>query len=202
MPVEAFLHALTSYFVIIDPIGAAVIFYALTDGKGGKYRVNMAIKTMLVSTAIILLFGFFGEALLSRLGISIESLRVAGGLLLFYTAFHMITGSRKADDEETDSALIDISVYPMAIPLISGPGCLTLTILLFSGANSTAEMAGVIVAVLMICLMTFISFLASERIMTWMGPTGDDIIKRLFGVLLAALAIQFMADGIRQLAAM
>ncbi|MCG8473598.1 MAG: MarC family protein [Desulfobacterales bacterium] len=199
MPIETFLHALTSYFVMIDPIGAAVIFYALTEGKGSKYRVSMAVKTIMVSITIILVFGFWGEVLLARLGISIESLRVAGGLLLFYTAFHMITGSPEGP-RQGGADLEDISVYPMAIPLISGPGCLALTILLFSGASETVEKAGVIGAVILINAVTLIAFLFSSRIIRCIGQTGDDIIKRLFGVILAALAIQFIADGVRQLA--
>ncbi|BCS96148.1 UPF0056 inner membrane protein [Desulfoluna limicola] len=200
MPVETFLHALTSYFVIIDPLGAAVIFYALTDGKGRTYRVNMALKSIAVSTCIILAFGFFGESILTRLGISIEALRVAGGLLLFYTAFHMITGAETKTDGESLQGLTDISVYPMSIPLLSGPGCLTLTILLFSGASGTAEVVSVMGSVLIINGITLAAFLFSDAIMKCIGSTGDDIIKRLFGVILAALAIQFIADGIRQLA--
>lgn len=199
MPVETFLHALTSYFVIIDPLGAAVIFYALTDGKGRSYRVAMALKSIAISTCIILAFGFFGEAILTRLGISIEALRVAGGLLLFYTAFHMITGAESPTEGDAPQGLTDISVYPMSIPLLSGPGCLTLTILLFSGASTAAAVVSVVGSVLIINGITLAAFLFSDVIMRGIGPTGDDIIKRLFGVLLAALAIQFIADGIRQL---
>lgn len=202
MPVETFLHALTSYFVIIDPLGAAIVFYALTDGKGRSYRRSMAVKSIGVSIGIILAFGFFGEAILSRLGISIEALRVAGGLLLFYTAFHMITGAEGHADGGTVQGLTDISVYPMAIPLLSGPGCLTLTILLFSGAAGTVEVVAVVGAALIINALTLLSFLFAGTVIRCIGSTGDDIIKRLFGVILAALAIQFIADGIRQLAGM
>ncbi|WP_300666848.1 MarC family protein [Desulfoluna sp.] len=202
MPVETFLHALTSYFVIIDPLGAAIIFFALTNGKGQSYRRNMAVKSVAVSTCIILAFGFFGEAILSRLGISIEALRVAGGFLLFYTAFHMITGAESQPGGGAVQGLTDISVYPMSIPLLSGPGCLTLTILLFSGASGTLEVVSVMGAVVIINTVTFIAFLYAGAIMKCLGGTGDDIIKRLFGVILAALAIQFIADGIRQLAGM
>ena len=202
MPIETFLHALTSYFVIIDPLGGAVIFYALTQGKGHAYRVKMAVKSIAVSTCIILAFGFFGEVILTRLGISIEALRVAGGLLLFFTAFHMITGEATHTEGEIPHGFVDISVYPMSIPLLSGPGCLTLTILLFSAASGTAEVGAVMASVLLINGVTLLAFLFSDRVMQCLGSTGDDIIKRLFGVLLAALAIQFIADGIRQLVAL
>ncbi len=197
---DVFLHALTSYFVIIDPIGAALIFHGLSEGRGGAYELRMALRAVLISMAIVLLFGFFGEALLTRLGISIEALRVAGGLLLFYTAFHMITqpasGSVKAAVYD-----LDISVYPMSIPLIAGPGCLTLTILLFSGPEGQAHRWPLLAAVVLIYALTFVLLLASRSIKALVGKTGDDILRRLLGVLLAALAIQFVADGIRQIAA-
>lgn len=196
MNIEIFLHALTSYFVIIDPIGTSLIFHGLTDGGSRRYTVVMAVRTVVISTLIVLTFGFFGETILTRLGISIESLRVAGGLLLFYTAFHMITKQNNPPEKEGDT-YEDISVYPMSIPLIAGPGCLTLTILLFS--NSKSDVPSIMAAVLLIYAMTFFSFILSTRIKNLIGKTGDDIIRRLLGVLLAALAIQFIADGIRQI---
>ncbi len=124
MNLDIFLYALTSYFVIIDPIGTAVVFYGLTSGADQSYRYRMAIRAVVISTIIVLCFGFFGEHILTNLGISIASLRVAGGLLLFYTAFGMIT-RQQVDTERTDLQ-VDISVYPLSIPLIAGPGCLTL----------------------------------------------------------------------------
>lgn len=191
---EIYLHALTSYFVIIDPIGTAVIFHGLTGGAERAYVRRMALRSVLISTAIVLLFGFCGEALLTSLGISIASLRVAGGFLLFYTAFNMITQQgRKARKSQLQT---DISVYPLSIPLIAGPGCLTLTILLFSQGGTAALSA----AVLTIYLVTLAAFLGSGQIHRLIGETGDDILRRLLGVVLAALAVQFMADGIRQLA--
>ena len=191
---EIYLHALTSYFVIIDPIGTAVIFHGLTGGAERAYVRRMALRSVLISTVIVLLFGFCGEALLASLGISIASLRVAGGFLLFYTAFNMITQQgRKARKSQLQT---DISVYPLSIPLIAGPGCLTLTILLFSQGGRAALSA----AVLTIYLFTLAAFLGSGKIHRLIGETGDDILRRLLGVVLAALAVQFIADGIRQLA--
>ena len=191
---EIYLHALTSYFVIIDPIGTAVIFHGLTGGAERAYVRRMALRSVLISTVIVLLFGFFGESLLTSLGISIASLRVAGGFLLFYTAFNMIT--RQGRKERRSQLQTDISVYPLSIPLIAGPGCLTLTILLFSQGGTLQLTA----AVLTIYLATLAAFLGSGKIHRLIGETGDDILRRLLGVVLAALAVQFIADGIRQLA--
>ena len=195
---DILLHALTSYFVIIDPIGTAVVFHTLTDGSNREYRLRMAIRAVVISTIIVLLFGFFGEQVLTGLGISIASLRVAGGLLLFYTAFGMIT--RQQQEENRVDLQVDISVYPLSIPLIAGPGCLTLTILLFADRSQSGGTSALILAVLLSYLLTLAGMLSSSLIRKMIGRTGDDILRRLLGVILAALAIQFIADGVRQLA--
>jgi len=199
MFLESFLHALTSYFVIVDPIGTALIFHGLVSGGDRPYAVRMAMRSVCISVVIVLLFGAFGEPLLTSLGISIEALRVAGGLLLFYTAFHMITKGRPPS-ERRPKTLIDISVFPLSIPLIAGPGCLTLTILLFSKPATWDATGGLVVAILLVFLMTLGCLLGSTTIKKLIGETGDDILRRLLGVILAALAIQFIADGIKQLA--
>lgn len=197
MPAEIFLHALTSYFVIIDPIGTALIFHSLTAGGSRTYAVRMAVRAVSISTVVILLFGFFGEGFLAKLGISIAALRVSGGLLLFFTAFHMVT--RAKGDERSFTTEVDISVFPMSIPLISGPGCLTLTILLFSLPTAKSEVVALTAAVLIINLVTFVALLLAAKVSRMIGKTGDDILRRLLGVILAALSVQFVADGIRQI---
>jgi multiple antibiotic resistance protein len=199
MDFSILLHALTSYFVIIDPIGTAIVFHALTGGGNRAYTYRMAIRAVIISTVIVLLFGFLGEKVLTSLGISIASLRVAGGLLLFYTAFDMITSQKK--EKGCVDLQVDISVYPLSIPLIAGPGCLTLTILLFADRSLPGQASTLIVAVLLIYLVTFICMIISRHIRRLIGRTGDDILRRLLGVILAALAIQFIADGVRQLVA-
>lgn len=197
MDISVFLHGLTSYFVIIDPIGAALIFNALLTGEENSVRrKRMALKTCLISTIIVLTFAFLGEALLSRLGISIEALRVSGGILLFVTAFGLIT-------RETGYAIAgknsDISVFPMSIPLIAGPGCLTLTILLFSNREAPGATLALVLAVLLNYGIAFFALLFSDRVKKIVGRTGDDILRRLLGVILAALAVQFISDGVIQL---
>jgi len=199
MVIESYLHALISYFVIIDPIGAALIFHVLVSSGEKAYATRMALRSVSISVVIVLLFGFFGEPLLTGLGITIEALRVAGGLLLFYTAFHMITAGR-TPPELPSKTLVDISVFPLSIPLIAGPGCLTLTILLFSGSSGTAETVSLVLAVLTVFALTLLALLTAAGISRLVGETGDDVLRRLLGVILAALAIQFIADGVRQLA--
>jgi len=191
-----FLNALTGFFVIIDPIGAALVFHSLIP-EGEKYhRRMMAVKSILISVFLLIVFGNYGEPLLNQLGININSLRIAGGLLLFYTAFNMIT---EAVEYEDTTHKKDISVFPMTIPLLAGPGALTLSILLFSNASETSANLSVIAAILSILLLTFILMLMSKYLKKIIGRTGDEILRRFLGVLLAALSIQFIYDGIRKM---
>ncbi len=195
---DIFLHALTSYFVVIDPIGTALIFHGLTTDCDRTYVKRMALRSTLIAAAIVLVSAFFGEALLIKLGISIEALRVSGGLLLFITAFNMVTKGETGRKWQSGDD-VDISVFPMSIPLLSGPGCLTVTILLFSQAPTVSGSLSLVVAVLAIYLITYLAFLSATRVKGIIGRTGDDILRRLLGVILAALAIQFIADGVRQI---
>jgi multiple antibiotic resistance protein len=127
-----FLNAFTALFVIIDPIGAALIFHSLNPPHEFKYRIIVALKVFCFSLLLLIGFGVYGKELLAQLGISIAALRIAGGILLFYTAFHMITRELRFD---LDSGRGDISVFPMSIPLVAGPGSLTVCILLFSSSS-------------------------------------------------------------------
>jgi len=196
MSLEVLLTALTSYFVIIDPIGVSLIFNGFVKDADDNYRRKTAVKSIIISFAIIFLFGFYGKDILIRLGISIEAFRISGGLLLFYTAFNMVTGDKSL--KFSDRSGQDISVYPMSVPLVAGPGCLTLTILLFSEVKKN-EYISLILAILAVLILTLFGLLLSGNIKKLIGSTGDDIIRRLLGVLLAALSIQFIADGIRQI---
>ena len=192
-----FLTALLSYFVIIDPIGVSLIFAGLTKDKEDSYCRKMGFRSVLLSAIIILCFGFFGEELLTKLGIAIESFRIAGGLLLFYTAFNMITKQEAFPLERSRQAPEDISVYPLSFPLLAGPGCLTLTVLLYADAGQELEdVIALVVAVLLVYSVTFFCFMSAHKLSHFMGETGNNIAKRLLGVLLASLSIQFIADGI------
>lgn len=196
MDLAIYLHAMTALFVIIDPIGTALIFNSLTVSSDRSHRTKMALKSVLISSFTLILFGNYGEALFSELGISINSLRISGGLLLFYTAFKMITEETTVSIQEKDT---DISVFPLSIPLLSGPGTLTLSVLLFSNTNDLSGSISIAGAIVSILFFTFILMIGSQYLKRVIGRTGDEILKRFFGVILAALAIQFIFDGVNNL---
>ncbi|MEH6814882.1 MAG: MarC family protein [Motiliproteus sp.] len=193
MDLATYLNAVTALFVIIDPVGAALIFHSLVPVGDNRHRLVMAVKATLISTLLLFIFGNYGEQLLNRLGISIEALRISGGLLLFFTAFNMIT---KDIELAQSTERKDVSVFPMSIPMLAGPGSLTLVILLFSRADSTSSQLSVLAAILTITLTTLVLMLLSKYVKVIIGRTGDEILRRFLGVILAALAIQFVADGI------
>ncbi|WP_417578778.1 MarC family protein [Nitrincola sp.] len=192
MELTTFLNAFTGFFVIIDPIGTALIFHALLPEGDKRHRVIMAVKATLISAVLLLVFGNFGEAFLNSLGININALRISGGLLLFFTAFNLITREVKMTQSEGKQ---DISVYPLSIPLLAGPGALTLSILLFSGAETAAQEISVLAAVIITYGLTLVLMLLSGYVKRVIGKTGDEILRRFLGVILAALAIQFIYDG-------
>lgn len=197
MDIAVYLNALTGFFVITDPIGTTLVFHSLIPENEVKHRRKMAFKTVIISMFLLIVFGNYGEPLLNQLGININSLRIAGGLLLFYTAFNMITEKIEYD---TSTQKRDISVFPMTIPLLAGPGGLTLSILLFSQSTETSANIGVIAAIISILLLTLILMLLSRYLKKVIGNTGDEILRRFLGVILAALSIQFIYDGIINIA--
>lgn len=197
MDVAVYLNAMIALFVIIDPIGAALIFHSLVPVDDMRHRVKMAIKAAVISSTLLILFGSFGEPLLHKLGISIDALRISGGILLFYTAFHMIT---KDTEHTSTTERKDIAVFPMSIPMLAGPGSLTLAILLFSKASDYQGTLSIILAILTISLGTLVMMILSRYVKKIIGRTGDDILRRFLGVVLAALAIQFIHDGIINMA--
>jgi multiple antibiotic resistance protein len=193
-----FITAFAGYFVIVDPIGVSLIFHALTDGHGRSYAVKMAVKSVLISLALVSLFGLFGSLVLEGLHISMDAFRIAGGILLFHTAFGMIV---HPDDQEQpklhSSEPRDISVYPLSIPMIAGPGALTFTVLEFSDrAADLANLLPLFAAIILVYAITLVSFLASTRLIKFAGRTANSVFKRLLGLMLASLAIQFIIDGV------
>ena len=197
---ESFLKAFVAYFVVVDPVGTSLVFNALTGGNDERYSRKMASRAVLLSTGLVLFFGFWGVALLNILGIQMDSFRIAGGLLIFYAAFGMITRPDSSEKPHREDMFEDISVYPLTIPFIAGPGCLTLTVLLFSKVRDDGtSMVPLVIAILTIHKLTFFSFLFSKTLVRLVGQTINNVFKRLLGVLLASLAIQFVADGIKGL---
>lgn len=198
----ALITAFTTLFIIIDPPGLAPVFIALTQGMDAAKRRAIAIRAFLVAGALMMVFLLLGEAVLGFIGISMDAFRIAGGILLFLTALDMLFQRRQAR-REGDAAEgqaeheDDPSVFPLSLPLIVGPGAITTVILLAGQAEGAADMgaiAGVIFAVLLIVLLAFLAAPAIERAL---GRTGLNIVTRVLGMLLAALAVQFVLDGLR-----
>jgi multiple antibiotic resistance protein len=195
---DIFFQALISYMVIVDPAGVALIFHALSRNQGDDYRKKMALRAVLISFLLIIFFGFFGEWLLKSLSISLESFKIAGGLLLFYTAFRMVVATDQPASSDELQTADDISVYPLSIPLLAGPGCLTLTVLLFTAqSGGIAGYLQILLAITLVFLIVLGCLLGAKAVAEVLGETGNSIMKRLLGVILAALSIQFIADGIR-----
>lgn len=197
---SAFLiTAFVTMFVVIDPIGLAPLFVALTQGMPAAQRRRVAWRASLVSLVILALFAGFGEAVLGFAGISMAAFRIAGGVLLFITALDMLFERRtkRREDQSEDPEHEDPSVFPLAIPLIAGPGSIASVILLTGqvpGLPGVAAAVGVSLAVLII-MMVF--FLAAGMIERGLGKTGITIVTRLMGMLLAALSVQFVLDGLK-----
>ena len=197
------ITAFVTLFVIIDPIGLTPMFVALTQGMGPARRRAMALRACLTSAILLTLFAGFGEAVLGFAGISMPAFRVAGGILLFLTALDMLFERRtkrregQAEEAEDEDDGHDPSVFPLAIPLIAGPGSIATMILLAGqkpGLAGLAMVVGVMLAVLAVLFLLFLSAGLFERAM---GKTGINVITRLLGMLLAALSVQFVLDGLR-----
>jgi len=208
---DILLNAFVTLFVTIDPIGNAPLFLGLTVGLEAARRRRIAIRGTVIAFGVLTLFALTGTAVLDAMGITIDAFRVAGGLLLFYTAFEMIYAKREERKAKTSSAvaeehIADLAVFPLAIPLLAGPGAISATILLSSeltvAAGSRWTGTGVLVGlILALMLLSAATLIAAELLDKYFGRTGKLIVTRLLGVLLAALSVQYVADGIRALVA-
>ena len=200
MPLDTayMITALVTIFVVIDPIGIAPLFLALTKGKTPAQRRLIALRATLTAAFVLALFALFGEALLDFIGISMPAFRIAGGILLFLTALDMLferrTKRREDRTEEEDTE--DPSVFPLAIPLIAGPGAIASVILLI-GERPGGEGLVTVLLITALTLMTLMLILfASSYLDRVIGKTGIDVITRVLGMLLAALSVQFVLDGL------
>ncbi|MEP5151905.1 MarC family protein [Planktotalea sp.] len=194
-----FITSFVTLFVIIDPIGLTPLFVALTQGMSVKQRRAIAIRATLVSAGILAMFTFFGEALLGFIGISMAAFKIAGGILLLLTALDMLferRSKRREGQAEEEELVDDPSVFPLAIPLIAGPGSIA-TVILLAGAEPGFTGLGLALAVMVLTLIvTFIFFEAATPLERLLGKTGINVVSRLLGMLLAALAVQFMLNGL------
>ena len=200
--IELYISSLITFFVVIDPPGCAPIYAGLSAGASTVQKRAMAMRAVGVAAAILFVFALFGEALLKGLGISLASFRIAGGIMLFLIALEMVFEKRTERREDraakvaSDPEVEDVSIFPMAMPMIAGPGSIASVMLLMSRNSGLERSAVVLGAMVTILLLTLVALLAAGPIMRILGAKIEAVITRLLGVLLAALAVQFVLDGL------
>lgn len=196
---EFFLSAFVTLTVVIDPLGTAAVYAALTATHTPAQAQNIAKRASVLGTFILVFFGFAGAFILKNLGITLDAFRIAGGLLLFVTAFRMLMGHHDQNNLQKDSSVYrggsDIAIFPLAIPLLSGPGCMTATILLMNKSPDLAHQLTVYAAIITSGALAYIAMRGAAQLAKLLGHGGIQITERLMGILLAALAVQFIADG-------
>jgi multiple antibiotic resistance protein len=193
------------FFVVVEPLSIAPVFVSLTSDATPEYQRRMAYKAVSISALILLAFSLVGTPFLAAMGISIQAFRIFGGLLLFLIALEMVfartSGTRTSSVEQAESRQrADVSVFPLAFPMISGPGALVTILLWFGPLSLTAhplQFAAMAVCVALVLLSTLVVMLLAVPLMRSMGVTGTNVANRLFGVILGALSVQFVLDGIR-----
>jgi multiple antibiotic resistance protein len=203
MMLETGLIAFTTLFATVGPQDIAALFAALTAGSTAAKRRAIALKATLIAAGILFFFAFFGDALLGLLGISLPALRTAGGILLLLIAIDLVfarqSGGTSTTSEENEEAVAkpDISVFPLATPLIAGPGSIGAVVLLIANTEGDrAQYTAVLAAIAAILLLTFLLMLIAVQLQKLLGVTGAHVVSRIVGVLLAALAVQFIFDGL------
>jgi len=203
MPLDFAISALLTLFVVVDPVGLTPTFLAITHGLPRAARRSVALRASLIAGAILIGTALIGDWLFRMLGISLAAFRIAGGLLLFTIAFEMLFGVRmRREGEAAEQALEEhvrnVAAFPLAIPLLAGPGAITATVLLAGRADGNLIRLGVLLAVVaLVAVACFVAFIFAGQIGRLLGMTGNIVLSRLLGVLLAALAVQFVVDGIR-----
>jgi multiple antibiotic resistance protein len=201
---EMFGSALVTFLVIIDPPGCAPIFASLTRGASAAHRRAMAVRSSLIAWSILMFFALLGKPMLQALGISLASFRIAGGIMLFFIALDMVFERRterrekRAEEIEGTPEAEDVSVFPMAIPMIAGPGSIASAMLWVSRAEGSIEVVTVLAAITVVILLTLLALLAAGPLMRIVGERIEAMITRILGVILAALATQFIVDGLRE----
>ena len=193
------ISAFVTLFVVIDPIGLTPLFIALTQGADARHRRAVGIRATVIAAALLTLFAFFGEAVLGFIGIGMPAFRISGGILLFITALDMLferRNKRREDRAEADHPP-DPSVFPLAIPLIAGPGAIASMILLTGSTTDVLGIIGVLGVMALVLALVLLLFLSAGMIERGLGPTGITVTTRLLGMLLAALSVQFVLDGLR-----
>lgn len=202
--IELYISSLITFFVVIDPPGCAPIYAGLTAGATAEHRRAMAVRAVLVAAGILFVFAMFGENLLHGLGISLAAFRIAGGIMLFLIALEMVFEKRTERREDRAAKIAatpeveDVSIFPMAMPMIAGPGSIASVMLLMSCNDGLDRSIVILGALATILLLTLASLLAAGPIMRVLGAKIEAVITRLLGVLLGALAVQFVIDGLNK----
>ncbi len=205
--VELFLSAFVTLFVVIDPPGCAPIYAGLVSDASPRDQKSMAVRAALIATVILFGFALFGEQLLAALHIELDSFRIAGGVMLFLIALEMVFEKRtqrrteRADKIRAQSSpgteIEDVSVFPMAMPMLAGPGAIASIMLLMAKAEGTDQTLVILAALAVVMVLTLFALVAAVPLMKLFGDKVEAVITRLLGVLLAALAAQFVIDGLK-----
>ena len=199
---DLFFSAFVTLFVVIDPPGCAPIYAGLAKGASNRQALAMATRATLIATLILVVFAMFGEDLLGALHIELNSFRIAGGIMLFVIAMDMVFEKRTQRREERaekvrEDHVEDVSVFPMAMPMIAGPGSIATIMLLTARAQGTEQTVVVLAALAAVMVLTLAALAAAGPLMKLMGARVEAVITRLLGVLLAALAAQYVIDGVK-----
>jgi multiple antibiotic resistance protein len=203
MLTELFISAFITLFVVIDPPGCAPIYAGLTKGATRAQARSMALRATGIASIILLIFALFGQELLNALHIELNSFRIAGGLMLFFIAFDMVFEKRTQRREERAEKIAqtpeieDVSVFPMAMPMLAGPGAIAAVMLLMNEAEGWPEMIEVLAALALVLAITAAALVAAGPLIRLLGDKVEAVITRLLGVLLAALAAQYVIDGLK-----
>jgi multiple antibiotic resistance protein len=203
MPLDYAISALLTLFVVVDPVGLVPTFLAVTEDLPRQARRSVAVRSSLIAGAVLIGTALIGDWLLHTLSISLPAFRIAGGLLLFSIASEMVFGVRlrregREAEEAVEEHVRNIAAFPLGIPLLAGPGAITATVLLAGRANGNLMLIAVLIGVVaLVAAACFVAFLFAERIGRAIGLTGNIVLSRLLGVLLAALAVQYVVDGVR-----
>ncbi len=202
--INVVVHAFVTLFVIVDPIAVAAIFIGLTQGGDDGYRRHMAVRGTVIAAIVLLVFAFVGQYLFLALGITLPAFSIAGGALLFLLAIDMVLARRSglrsttvSEEREADQKE-DISVFPLAIPLITGPGALTSVLLLMERTSGNLILQFAVLGVVVVVMaLTYAALAYASKMTRLLGITGVNVVGRVFGIILAALAVQFILDGLK-----
>ena len=200
---EIFLKALISFIIIANPLGVSAVFVGLMAFADQKEVRRTATRAVLVATVVLIVFALFGQALLEKFGITIAAFRVSGGILLFTIAYRMLFGETLPEAQSPEKRALseksDIAVFPLGIPLIAGPGCITLAIIMMAKAETPMQGGMIISGILVVMGITWLSLMGGRHLKKAINASGMNLITRIMGVLLAARSVQIIADGIRGL---